>query len=207
MAEATTITTLRHARTYYGAEQRYAGSLDVPLSEQGEADCRAVSPRLADQDFDVVISSPLQRAARTAELVLPGTPTEYAPLTVERNYGAMEGKTYAEVRAMTPPILFIEVGGDTHSVNPPGGEPFEDVWRRAQEFHRTVLERHAGQHILVVSHSAFLQMLHGSLSGLSCIESLDAGLSNLELTTFRLDGATAASRESVQLLAPSRSNF
>lgn len=205
----TVIATLRHARTQHGSEHRYAGSIDVPLSDPGRDDCRRARPRLARSRYDVVLSSPQARALETAQLVAPaGTPIEIDPLIVERRYGVMEGRTWEEVQTMEPPILFVEVGGNRHSVNPRNGEPFEDIWRRAQQFSRDVLERHAGRRLLVVSHSAFLQMLHGVLLGRNCIESLDTEVANLELSTFTLNGTSAVHQRSERLAAaPTEDTF
>ena len=205
----TVIATLRHARTQHGSERRYAGSMDVPLSDPGRDDCRRARPWLAHSRYDVILSSPQARALETARLVAPADSSiEIDPLIVERRYGVMEGRTWEEVQTIEPPILFIEVGGNRHSVNPWNGEPFEDIWRRAQQFSRRVLERHAGRRILVVSHSAFLQMLHGVLLGRNCIESLDSEVANLELSTFTLNGMSVVHTRSEHLAtAPTRATF
>jgi broad specificity phosphatase PhoE len=89
---------------------------------------------------------------------------------------------------MQPPVLFITVGNDLHSVNPRNGEPFEDVWARAKKFSNFLFREYHGKNILVVSHGVFLQMLHGVLRGLSCIESLAVCPANLELVTFHFSG-------------------
>lgn len=137
----------------------------------------------------MVITSPLRRAAETAELVADHrTPVERTRLARERGFGVMEGLTWDEVRALDPPVLFIEVGDDLHSVNPQGGEPFEDVWQRARRLKSRILRRHREERVLVVSHGVFLQMFHGVLRGLSCIESLTTYPANLELATFTLQG-------------------
>lgn len=185
----TVITTLRHGETEWGPQKRYAGSIDIPLSDRGRDGCRAVAAALRTRAFDVAITSPLLRAIETAELVVDhGSPTLQEPLCRERGFGAMEGLTWDEVRALEPPLLFIEVGGDLHSVNPPDGEPLEDVWQRARRFRNLLLRRHRGRRILVVSHGVFLQMFHGVLRGSTCIESLAAYPANLELATFTFAG-------------------
>ena len=68
MYETVISRTLRHARTRFGEEKRYAGTLDVPMSEEGERDCLRGSKGLAAMQFDVVITSPLLRALDTARL-------------------------------------------------------------------------------------------------------------------------------------------
>ena len=163
----TTISTLRHAHTRYNAEKRYAGTIDVPLSDAGIRDALCAADKLAGQTFDVVITSKQKRSIQTAHILM-GDTAQYvgSKLCNERNFGVMEGLTWDEVHHLEPPVLFIEVGNDTHSVNPKNGEPFEDVWERARKFRRFIFKHYAGLNVLVVSHGVFLQMFHGVLRGL-----------------------------------------
>jgi broad specificity phosphatase PhoE len=186
----TMIYTIRHAHTPYNAEKRYAGTLDVPLSERGIREACQASGRLAGIKFDVVITSTLHRSIATAQYLISNAATFFqCPLCNERNFGVLEGHTWDEVQKFDPPVLFITVGKDQHSVNPKGGEPFEEVWDRAKKLRDLIFHEYVGLSSLVVSHGVFLQMFHGLLRGLSCIESLADYPSNLELTRFRfLDG-------------------
>jgi len=184
--QTTIVHAVRHAQTDFGAEDRYAGSRDVDLNAKGVADALRARDALANEHYDVVLSSPLLRARRTAELLRPGVPKEIDDRLVERTFGKLEGRTWADAQHFDPPILFIEVGAEQHSVNPPGAEPFEDVWYRARAVAHDLLGRHAGRRLLLVSHSVFLQMFTGVLIGSSCIESLALRLGNLELAEFEL---------------------
>lgn len=189
MTARTVVSTLRHAQTTYGAQNRYAGSIDVPLSEEGARQAAEAAPRLEGAQFDVVITSNLHRAVETARILAGDVRTlVQTDLCRERTFGIMEGMTWEEVQGLDPPVLFIEVGGDLHSVNPAGAEPFEDVWERAKQFREILFQRYSGASILVISHGVFLQMFHGLLRGLSCIESLGAYPANLELSTFQFAG-------------------
>ncbi len=200
MAVETIISTLRHAHTRYNAEKRYAGTIDVPLSEAGVRDAREAARKLAGADFDVVVTSKMRRAAETARLIAGrSVPVIQSGLCNERNFGVMEGLTWDEVKALKPPIIMINVGNDLHTVNPKGGEPFEDVWERAKRFRRFLFREYKGRRILVVSHGVFLQMLHGVLRGRSCIESLAKYPANLELCRFSFSGDRLVSEETVTL--------
>ena len=189
MRVETTIHTIRHTQTAYNVDRRYAGTIDVPLSEAGIRDAREAASKLAGVTFDVVVTSTLKRTIDTAHLLVDGkVPVVHSKLCDERNFGVMEGLTWDEVQTLEPRVLFVEVGNDLHSVNPQGGEPFEEVWERAKRFRRVLFREHRGSSILVISHGVFLQMFHGVLRGLSCIESLAVYPSNLELATFRFSG-------------------
>lgn len=200
MPVETTIATIRHAHTRYNAEKRYAGTIDVPLSEVGVQDAQRAAAKLTDQSFDIVITSKQKRSIQTAHiLVASNTRFVSSQLCNERNFGIMEGLTWDEVHKLEPPVLFIEVGNDTHSVNPVGGEPFEKVWERAQKFRQFIFKRYAGLSILVVSHGVFLQMFHGVLRGMSCIEALAAYPANLELVRFRFSDGCLTGEKSYKL--------
>jgi broad specificity phosphatase PhoE len=201
----TCIHTIRHARTLFGDQQRYAGTLDVPLSREGRREAKAAAAGLRDARFDVVITSTKMRAIDTAKLLVgASTPTVKSGLCDERNYGAMEGLTALDVKRLKPKILFIKVGNDTHSVNPPGGEPLEDLRERARKFCRFVFKRYRGSSVLVVSHGVFLQQFHGLLRGKSCIESLADWPSNLQMTSFTFAGNRLLETRSVNLIESKR---
>ena len=190
MPVETIICSVRHGRTAYNAEKRYAGTIDVPLSEQGVEDCRQAARGLAGRHFDVAVTSTMRRALDSAK-ILAGADTliVQTPLCNERSFGIMEGRTWDEILKLEPPILMIEVGHDLHTVDPKGGEPFEDVWVRAKAFRRFLFDQYQGKSILVVSHGVFLQMFNGLLRGQNCIRSLALFPANMELARFEfVDG-------------------
>lgn len=196
----TTISTIRHARTRFGEERRYAGTLDVPLSPRGKREAKRAAAGLRGAAFDVVVTSTLVRAIDTARLLVgPSRAVVRCPHCNERDFGAMEGRTWEEVRRLRPRILFIRVGGDLHSVNPPGGEAFEQLWERAKKFRSFLFRHYRGSNILVVSHGVFLQQFHGLLRGKSCIESLGEWVTNLEMTSFSFEGNRLVGETKVKL--------
>lgn len=198
----TIINTLRHAHTQYNAEKRYAGTIDIPLSEIGVREAHNAARTLASVKFDIVITSTLKRTYETA-IILVGNrvPIIQNMLCNERNFGVMEGLTWDDIQMLQPPILLINVGNDLHTVNPEGGEPFEEVWERAKKFHRLLLHEYEGANILVVSHGVFLQMYHGYITGLSCIESLATYPANLELTRFHFSGKNLTDSSITKLIS------
>lgn len=200
MAIITDLATLRHGRTQYNAERRYAGTIDVPLSEDGIKDARLAAEKLKGVKFDIIISSTMRRSIETAKIISNGKiPITKTKLCNERKFGILEGLTWDEVQNLHPPIMLIQVGDDLHTVNPKGAEPFEDVWFRAKKFRDFVFKRYAGSRVLIVSHGVFLQMFHGVLRGANCIESLAKYPSNLELTQFRFSGTKLLSEKSIKL--------
>jgi broad specificity phosphatase PhoE len=188
MSIQTIVNTLRHAHTTYNSEKRYAGTIDIGLSERGIREAEFASVILRKTNYDVVITSELRRAYDTAKIMMDGhAPIVKSKLCNERNFGIMEGMTWEDVKQLVPPVLMIKVGNDLHTVNPKGGEPFEDVWDRAKKLKQLIFREYYGKNILLVSHGVFLQMFHGIMRGVTCIESLAFYPANLELASFIFD--------------------
>jgi broad specificity phosphatase PhoE len=115
---------IRHGETAWSLSRQHTGRTDIPLTERGERDAQALSARLAKLTFAKVLSSPLSRARRTAELAGFAGRIELDPDLMEWDYGAYEGRRTSEIRAERP------------SWNPfidgcPGGETVADVGARA----------------------------------------------------------------------------
>jgi len=140
---------VRHGQTEWSASHRHTSTTDLPLLEPGERDAVALRDRLADLSFDLVLTSPRQRARRTAELA--GFPrAEVEPDLVEWGYGDYEGRTTEDIREDVP--------GWTVWTHPtPGGESAEDVATRCDRVVAQV--RSAGERVLVFGHGHALRAL------------------------------------------------
>ncbi|MEY9872155.1 broad specificity phosphatase PhoE [Streptacidiphilus sp. MAP12-33] len=92
---------IRHGQTEWSLSGRHAGRTDVPLTAAGEASARALAPRLAHRRPVAVFTSPLSRAARTAELA-GLTDAQPDPDLLEWDYGGYEGLTADRIRASRP---------------------------------------------------------------------------------------------------------
>ena len=184
----TLISTLRHGLTELNRDKRVGGHTDVPLLEVGRRQAEEARANFEGTPFDVVISSPLQRAVQTA-VIVTGVGSEdliLEPLCIERFFGQMEGLTRPEVEARFPQVVYLQIGHIGNSLNPPGGETYETLRRRAEQFLDKVLATHAGRRVLISSHQAFMQQLHGLLWGRDPFDSLRVDLLNLELNQFHL---------------------
>jgi broad specificity phosphatase PhoE len=208
LAERWYLATVRHGETNYNRESRYAGTIDVPLNDTGREDARRASNSIREMGIEVSVVSPFQRAVETARILTGGrveiVPCEHAR---ERHFGVLQGRTSADVESVRPPIRFIKVGGDYHSLDIPQGETFEELRARAETFHRFLLDNFAGRKILVVSHGVFLQQFHGVLRGQDWMEALGSHVGNLELTTFQLEGEKVVNEERTRLMDRQQSEF
>lgn len=141
---------VRHGQTEWSERGWHTGTTDIPLTGVGEAQAKALGAALARFHFDLVLSSPLTRASRTAELA-GLTPISFDADLVEWDYGDFEGKTTDEIRESYP--------GWTIWRGPwRGGENSVDVARRADR----VIDRLIGAvsgNAAVVAHGHLLRML------------------------------------------------
>ena len=140
---------VRHGETEWSRDGRHTSTTDLELTDEGERVARELAPRLADQDFDLVLTSPRQRARRTADLA--GFPdAEVDADLVEWDYGQYEGLTTATIRKTVP--------GWTVWANPvPGGETPQQVSDRLDRVVSRV-EQVAGD-VLVFGHGHALRGL------------------------------------------------
>ncbi|MEO6207179.1 MAG: histidine phosphatase family protein [Candidatus Limnocylindrales bacterium] len=89
---------VRHGETEWAKLGRHTGRTDIPLTDAGRDQALALGRRLAGHRFDLVLTSPLSRAAETAELAgFPDAIRE--PDLMEWDYGGLEGRTSMDIRA------------------------------------------------------------------------------------------------------------
>jgi len=84
-------------------------------------------------------------------------------------------------------VVYKRIAPVHYSMNPPGGESFDELHARAQQFVEKILAQHRGQRVLVFSHQNFLQQFHGVMLGLDPMRSLERDILNCELNQFHLD--------------------
>ena len=151
-SEPTVTVLLRHGQTPMSVQKRYAGVSDVPLTEAGVRQAAAAAKRLASAGISVIVTSPLQRAVRTAEEVAAATGGSVATDEGfrETDFGAWEGLTFAEVRQRWPSEMAAWLADP--EVAPPGGESFAEVSKRVTDALHRALAGREGQTILIVSH-------------------------------------------------------
>jgi broad specificity phosphatase PhoE len=152
---------LRHASTDWNLERRLQGLTDTPLNAAGEADARAW--RLPSPvDGWKRLSSPLQRARRTAELLQPSAPVIVESALREMSFGTWEGHTIAELRA-TVGAAFIAAENKGLDFQPPGGESPRMAMARIGRWTASIAA--AGQPVVAVSHKATIRALLALATG------------------------------------------
>lgn len=143
---------VRHGATEWSVSGRHTGRTDLSLTDEGVAQAVAAGPlidTLLEGREPLVYTSPLERAARTAELALPHLTAEVVPALMEYDYGVNEGLTSSEILAKDPEW-------DLFATGCPGGESIQQVSARCDSF-IAKLERTAADRAVVA-------FTHGHLS-------------------------------------------
>lgn len=197
---------LRHGESEFNAQDRFAGWMDVELTERGRAQARQAGGLLSAHDLvpRVVYTSELRRAVDTAVVTMAAWSGREVPMLRtwrlnERHYGAFQGRTRSSVRASVGASAFHRVRRFPYARPPevdtagasgvlPGevpalrGESLEDVRIRLLPlwFGRVLPDLRAERTVLLVAHGNVIRCLRWHLQGLSLSE-----LVGLEVPTGR----------------------
>jgi len=147
---AQSVVLARHGETEWSLSLRHTGKTDLPLTEEGCRQARALGPRLHAWTFSLVLTSPLQRALETCRLAGYGEQAQVRPDLVEWDYGRYEGLTSQQIQALQPNWSLWRDGC-------PGGETAEDVGRRADRVLAEV--RSVDGDVLIFAHGHVLRVL------------------------------------------------
>ena len=147
----------RHGETAWSLTGQHTGLTDLPLTERGEQNARALGERLVGLDFGAVFTSPLQRVARTCELAGFGAVAEVDRDLLEWNYGQYEGRRTTEIHAERRDWQLFRDGC-------PGGESPDEVGARADCVVTRVRAIRAD--VLLFSSGHFLRVLAARWLGL-----------------------------------------
>lgn len=140
----------RHGETAWSRTGQHTGRTDLPLTEQGERNARALGARLAGRGFAGVYTSPLQRAVRSCELAGFGAVAQADADLAEWDYGDYEGRRTADIVAERP-------GWDLFRDGCPNGESADGVGERADRVLARV--REASGDVLLFSSAHLLRVL------------------------------------------------
>jgi alpha-ribazole phosphatase/probable phosphoglycerate mutase len=150
----TTVDLIRHGEPLGG--RMYRGQTDHPLSERGWGQMRAATATPAA--WELIVSSPLLRCREfAAELGgRLGLTVQLDARLMEVGFGSWEGRTGAQIRAADPEAL-SRFYLDPVGARPAGAEPLADFQQRVSEALQDLLARHAGRHLLVVTHAGVIR--------------------------------------------------
>lgn len=166
------ITFVRHGQTQWNKERRIQGVTDIPLNTTGIKEAEFLKKHIT-KDYDFLISSPLKRAYRTAEILNEklDMKLETNELLVERNFGTLAGQQVSFVKANSQECPIIEAISQMES--------------RLLKFLEQIKIIGPGR-FLVVTHGGVISTLLNILSGGS-IDWENTPISNCSLTRICFD--------------------
>ena len=162
---------LRHGQSQWNLENRFTGWEDVPLTEQGIAEAKVAGQLMKKNKvhIDVIFSSVLQRATKTAELAIQEMNLEQfwsdGQLLMtkdqslnERDYGDLVGLNKEET-ANKYGKEQVHIWRRSYDTSPPGGESLESVVTRVRPYFIKFIEPKIseGQNVLIVAHGNSLR--------------------------------------------------
>lgn len=166
----TTFALIRHGQTDWNAQRRLQGSTDIPLNDVGRGQARDAVATLSSYEWDAVVSSPLSRAAETADLIAAGlglSVTRRVPELTERHFGPAEGlQAGPELEALRTPDSFR------------GAESDDDAAGRGLAALEALAEEFRGRRVLVVAHGTLIRLSLGRAVGRT-LQSIDNAALNL----------------------------
>ncbi len=165
---------IRHGQSVWNAENRFTGWTDVDLSDKGVKEAEEAGNELRNQVIDIIHTSDLIRAKRTAEIVIQANVSSKDTVTKsdwrlnERNYGALQGLNKAET-AEKHGAEQVRIWRRSFDVAPPEGESLEMTAKRTiPYFEEEILpDLESGVNVMVSAHGNSLRSIVMHIEGIS----------------------------------------
>jgi 2,3-bisphosphoglycerate-dependent phosphoglycerate mutase len=209
---------LRHLKSQWNADDRFAGWVDNPLSKEGSDTAKTVAEGFLGQTFDVVYTSPLIRNMQTVIKILRNLGEKY-PLFIHLDGGQMHKwqnftdisendlptyvseklneRYYGKLQGLNKADTMKKYGEEkvhewrrSYDIAPPGGESEKDVYKRAVPFYKKYVEKDlkAGKNVLVVASHNSLRAIVKYLENIPDEKIIDLELPFGSLTKYDFDG-------------------
>lgn len=170
---------LRHGQSVWNAANKFTGWTDVDLSEIGEKEAKNAGKELAEIAIDIVYTSDLKRAQRTAKIAMAQNRASTNPPTIqdwrlnERHYGDLQGLDKDETRAKFGAEQ-VHIWRRSYDIPPPGGESLETCAERTIPALKELIipDLESGKTVLVAAHGNSLRSIVMHIEGLSKTEVL-----------------------------------
>lgn len=191
---------VRHGESIGNFENRLQGHADYDLTELGQRQAELTGERLAAMSVTALYTSPLLRAASTAERI--GRRTGLDPISLpavsEYRFGELSGKTYADLRQH---FANSEPGsGAAGERKYPGEEGRDAFFSRVTDAVSDLVETHPGETVAVVSHGGPIALFCQTVLGLPYQRPMPFAISNCSLTSAEAQGEVRAGNSDLVLL-------
>lgn len=164
---------IRHGETDWNAQGRIQGGTDIELNEKGVNQAEACKTYFEGSDWEVIVTSPMKRAKRTAEIINQALNLELVEMSdfMERTFGEAEGLTLAERKTLFP------------DGNYPGQESRKDLEDRVMAGIEAINKTYPNKRVLLIAHGAVIHSILSVMSeeiAFTNTKLLNACLSNVE---------------------------
>lgn len=157
---------IRHGQSLWNAENRFTGWTDIDLSKKGEKEAKAAGEKLENVSFDVVHTSALMRAQRTAEIIIKNNkiseniPTYKDERLNERHYGSLQGLNKTETAEKYGPEQ-VHIWRRSFDIAPPDGESLKMTAERTLPYFKDDVLKHLneGKNVLISAHGNSLRSI------------------------------------------------
>lgn len=157
---------IRHGQSLWNAENRFTGWTDIDLSKKGENEARDAGEKLENVAFDVVHTSALMRAQRTAEIIIKHNkksqdiPTYKDERLNERHYGSLQGLNKTET-AEKYGAEQVHIWRRSFDISPPDGESLKMTAERTLPYFKDDVLKHLneGKNVLISAHGNSLRSI------------------------------------------------
>lgn len=145
----TEVCLVRHGETDWNKAGKLQGRTDIPLNESGKLQAQACGNMLQQQNWDVIVTSPLSRAQDTAEIINTylNLPLRVMPEFIERGFGDAESLTHIERTEKYPNKAY------------PNAESTEALNRRLVDGLKELNDDYPHQKVLLVTHGAAIHQI------------------------------------------------
>ena len=157
---------VRHGQDQDNANGILNGRRNNPLTEIGINQANELAKKIKETDikFDVIYSSPLQRAFKTAQIISEtlemSAPIKLDPL-IERDFGVMTGLIQKDIEKICSPEI-IKTNLVTYFLSPQGAETFPQLLARGREVLDFIKSKHNDISVLLVTHGDIGKMVYAA---------------------------------------------
>jgi 2,3-bisphosphoglycerate-dependent phosphoglycerate mutase len=187
---------LRHGQSQWNLENKFTGWVDIDLTAKGEIEATHAGDILQKYPIDIVFTSVLMRAIRTAEIALKQAGIESIPIyrsekLNERHYGDLQGLNKDDIGK--------EYGSDqlkvwrrSYDIAPPNGESLKMTQERVLPyFHESIIpELQKGKNVLITAHGNSLRALIAELDKMSKEDILELNIPTAIPIVYTLEHET-----------------
>ncbi len=143
---------IRHGETDWNDKLLFQGHTDTLLNQRGKKQAQYIADELKEINFDIMYSSDLKRAYKTAQIIKKITKHKGKIIRTknlrERNYGSFEGKSYELFR---------------HNKKDFDGEKDPEFFKRINDFFYSIIKKYKGKNIVIITHGGVVRQIIASV--------------------------------------------